>query len=137
MKAEPAAQELLDHNGMTKLPTSCEAAAIARLTNAMHYAFDMSGGPDLAIKAFYDLNSVFFRGPLRRKIVLRRTDDDGFKKSGFTNVVLLTQNLAKCAIPSNATVILLKPGWQPFKQMFCTLLHEMVVSNVLADRRFG
>jgi len=134
VSAEQATKEILDHNAPSKVPASFEAAAIARLTEAMRYAFELPGGPDLAIKAFHDLDSVFFRGVLRRNVILQWTDNEDFKKGGISNECwgrTTSPKPGQCVISLNANVILLKPGWQPFKQMFCTLLHEMVVSKIL------
>lgn len=121
MSAITATREILEHNALTKVPASFEAAAIARMKDAMRWASENPGGPDLMIKAFHDLDSVFFRGVLRHDVTLRWNDDKDFKDNGITNKCwgrTAHPKRGQSAIFLNATLILLERGWQPFNSHF-------------------
>ena len=108
---------------MRRKPGNLEMSAIERISRAIAAGHDGVWGPDLIIKAFCDLDTIFFCGRLRGHVCVRWLRDwskDGSTKWGTT--ALLGEG--KCAIKMNADTILLKDR-HPFTKMFATMLHEM------------
>ena len=66
-------KELLEHNDLGREPTSNEVAAIARLHAAQAIGLE-DWHPDIAIKAFHDLDTVFFDGHLRGSVCVCWSD---------------------------------------------------------------
>lgn len=62
-----------EHNDLGREPTSKEVAAIARLHAALGVELE-KWRPDIAIKAFYDLDTVFFDGHLRGSVCVGWSD---------------------------------------------------------------
>ena len=54
-----ATKEVVDHNKPSRKPSSAELAAIQRLRSALK---DSLWSPDIVIKAFHDLDMIFFLG---------------------------------------------------------------------------
>lgn len=119
-----ACLEIFRHNDLRRQPKAPEREAIERLTNAMRAGSRHDvWGPDLIIKAFCDLDVVFFRGRLRGHVCVRWLPDwskEGDADLGCTVFV----GEGKCAIKLNADTIL-PDQLDPFVLMFATLLHEM------------
>lgn len=121
--ARQASLDILEHNKLHRRPGSSELEAIERLSKAIDTGRAGSWGPDLIIKAFCDLDAVFYRGRLRGHVCVRWLPD--WSERGHTiwgSTVFLAKG--KSAIRMNAKTILLKHP-EPFERMFATMLHEM------------
>ena len=92
----------------------------------------MPWAPDIVIKAFRDLDIAFFKGTLSGNVTVRW--EGKFKwvrKYGFEPAYGLTdkQGHAQCHIALCAYAIFIdEKSYIPYRQMWETLLHEMVVS---------
>lgn len=118
-----ACWDIFKHNDLCRKPGKLETEAVERLSKAIAAGRRGSWAPDLIIKAFCDLDTVFFRGRLRGHICVRWLPD--WSAPGSTTwgtTVLLGEG--KCAIRLNADTILLDHR-RPFERMFATVLHEM------------
>ena len=118
-----ACLEIFEHNDLRRKPGNLEMNAIERISSAIAAGHDGIWGPDLIIKAFCDLDIIFFRGRLRGHVCVRWLRDwstDG--KTTWGTTVFLGEG--KCVIKMNADTILLGQR-HPFKRMFATMLHEM------------
>ena len=119
-----ACLEIFQHNSLRRKPGELEQEAIDRLFKAIRTADrDDIWGPDLIIKAFCDLDVVFFSGRLRGHCCVRWLRE-------WTNPedMLLGSTVhlggGKVAIRLNADRILLDHP-EPLFCMFATTLHEM------------
>lgn len=122
--ARVSAREIFDHNNPKRTPSAAEDEAINRLTTGLETAGREPWGPDLAIKAFCDLDKVFFGGRLKGHVCLTWKPDRFFRRDCFANTFYLEDG--KCVIHLNAHSIFFLPGdGSSFGQMFSTLLHEM------------
>ena len=120
-----AAREIFDHNDLNRSPSAAEEDAIGRLREGFKRAATETWGPDLAIKAFCDLDKVFFGGRLRGHVCLAWKSA---KSLNFQPILGVTSYLgkAKCVIHLNADSLFLEPNPRSsFATMFETLLHEM------------
>lgn len=96
-------------------------------------------GPDLAIKAFKDLDLAFFNGTLLGHCMVKWYGRSAWMEllaeRGVSHRALVATTLrtrpAECIIQLNAEEHLLHKGLtpQPWKTVWETLLHEMVVSR--------
>lgn len=68
---------LLRHNRSGRRPPSKEVDAIRRLRKALKI---VNWGPDLVIKAFQDLDTVFFRGVLVGNCLVKWRDPEGCRR---------------------------------------------------------
>lgn len=119
-----AAREVFDHNDPKRTPSAAEDEAIDRLLTAFENAGKEPWGPDIAIKAFCDLDKVFFCGRLKGHVCLTWRSDRSFERDCFGNTFHLGGG--KCVIQLNAYCIFFTPrDGSSFVQMFATLLHEM------------
>lgn len=119
-----ASREIFDHNQPKRVPSAAEGRAIKRLLEGFKNACQKYWGPDLAVKAFCDLDEVFFCGRLRGHVCLTWRADASFKHYCFGETTFLKGG--KCVIGLNAYAIFC--GLEVisgFAQMFATLLHEM------------
>lgn len=117
-------REIFDHNQPIRVPSAAEERAIQRLVTGFKNAGQKYWGPDLAVKAFCDLDEVFFCGRLRGHVCLTWRSDESFQDYYFGNTVLLKGG--KCVIQLNAYGIFFAfEEVSGFTQMFATLLHEM------------
>lgn len=124
MDAKIAAREVFDHNDPKRTPSPAEDQAIARLIAAFENACQGPWGPDLAIKAFSDLDKIFFCGRLTGHVCLTWKPTDSFTKNSNAHTIYLGQG--KCVIQMDAHDIFFVPeDGSGFVQMFATLLHEM------------
>lgn len=106
---------------------SKERAALYRLADGMQLE---KWGPDLIIKAFDDLDLVFFRGVLATRTQISWMTTREIRAKGLTSSVFgFTEPLGhgRAHIVLNSTIIFLEDP-NPFAQMWSTMLHEMVVS---------
>lgn len=124
LDARIATREVFDHNHPERAPSAAENEAISRLVTGFKNAGQEPWGPDLAIKAFCDLDQVFFCGRLKGHVCLTWKRDRSFKRNCFGCTYYLEDG--KCVIQLNAHGIFFSPEVGPsFIQMFSTLLHEM------------
>lgn len=129
-----ATLEIVEHNDpRRRSPSSYEREAIYRLSDAMRAADRHPWGPDLVIKAFLDLDLVFFRGALRGYVRISWKDREHFSDGRLPRGILAYTKdneswLGHAHIYLNAEAILL--GSRPFMVMFSTVLHEMCVSII-------
>ena len=118
-----ACWDIFKHNDLRRSPGKLETEAIERLSKAIAAGRRGSWAADLIIKAFCDLDTVFFRGRLRGHVCVRWLPN--WSAPGCTTwgtTVFLGEG--KCAIRLNADTILLDHQ-RPFERMFATALHEM------------
>lgn len=123
VSARQACLEIFNHNDLRRKPGTLEKEAIERLANALMATCRGSWGADLIIKAFCDLDVVFFRGRLRGHVCVRWLPNWAVRGcTTWGTTVYLGEG--KCAIRMNADAILLDHS-RPFERMFATMLHEM------------
>ena len=122
-----ATLEIVQHNHPRRRFPSFEREAILRLSRAINDAARYSWGPDLVIKSFLDLDTVFFGGALQGFVRISWAHSDKFlsDEQGTTSD---GSPPGHALIRLNAEAILL--GSDPFKDMFSTVLHEMCVSTI-------
>ena len=75
ISASQASLDIFKHNDLRRKPGDSERDAIKRLSEAMAEGRQGFWGPDLIIKAFCDLDIVFFRGRLRGHVHIRWLPD--------------------------------------------------------------
>ncbi|KAL8939987.1 MAG: hypothetical protein Q9211_002491 [Gyalolechia sp. 1 TL-2023] len=106
-----------------------EHAALRRLAYGMQLA---EWGPDLFLKAFDDLDIVFFRGVLATRTQIQYMTEEEVLREFRPNVHILgccaPLGFGRCRIVLNSSGNFLNQP-NPFAQMWNTILHEMVVSN--------
>ena len=127
-----ATKEVMWQNDTKRItPILFEKEAIKRLFWAASCAQDgLTLGPDVAIKAFADLDLVFFAGRLRNHVTVQWQADIGTPNPvwGICSRPRHGEE-GQCRIKLNASLIF-KEGWtqgtrNPFESMIGTLLHEM------------
>ncbi len=117
-----AAREVFEHNDPTRIPSVAENEAIRRLDTVFKDAAQRFWGPDLAIKAFCDLDKVFFCARLTGHVYLSWKRNIGRGVWGKTGYLWR----GKAVILLGAYNIFFHPeGGSGFVHMFATLLHEM------------
>ena len=124
ISAEKAASDICRHNRLDKkIENRSESKAIGRLSEAIAAGRNNCWGPDLIIKAFCDLDTVFFRGRLRSHVCIRwlpNWEEESYTTWG--NALFFGEG--KSSIRMNADTILLQHP-DPFEQMFRTMLEAM------------
>lgn len=138
-----ATEFMMLHNSLTKRARSSEQAAIDRFASAVS-DFHRHGrryGPDLPIKAFADLDEIFFGGYLGRNVCLSWSSNETDKRLavrtchakpgammlGITERRGNCGEIGQCRIILNAEAIFNRGSSKdPFEQMMGTVLHEMV-----------
>ena len=124
VEARTAALDVFNHNHPTRIPSVAEDEAMSRLMTAFGKARREIWGPDLAIKAFCDLDKVFFRGRLKGHVCLTWDADSVCGNDCWGSTQYLEKG--KSVILLNADQIFFHaPDGLGFVQMFSTLLHEM------------
>lgn len=118
-----AVHEIVSQNDLTRRPSDLEYAAIRRLRNAIDWCFrHRTWGPDLVIKAFKDLDTIFFCGRLagivKVKWVRHHPDFTGLCRRE-------SSRSTRCKISLSADAILGSRERTPFNEMWATILHEM------------
>lgn len=132
-----ATKEVLWQNDEARPVPPAEIAAINRLLDAANSATDgVVLGPDFAIKAFSDLDLLFFGGRLRGYVTVKWKANEYFRKNrhqkgtwALTEGQCTSSEKGQCRIVLNATMIF-KEAWtkqtpNPSESMIGTLLHEM------------
>ncbi|KAL8695029.1 MAG: hypothetical protein Q9218_000397 [Villophora microphyllina] len=126
ISGEYATRMLVDWLGNSIVTGSKEHKAVHNLANGMQLE---EWGPDLVIKAFDDLDILFFRGILATRTQLGWADPNYILASGQDpeGIFGLTECLwyGRCHISLNAIGIFLHTR-NPYTHMWATLLHEMV-----------
>ena len=122
-----ATRELVQHNDPRRRPSSSEREAIRRLSDAVYDAGRYGWGPDLAIKSFLDLDTVFFGGALRGYVGVSWEHRECFNDDG--EVQGHTSGVQEAMVTLNAEAILMET--HSFLLMFSTVLHEMCVGTIL------
>lgn len=135
-------KEVLWQNDERRPTTPDEEAALDRLWSVFQSVEDeLTIAPDLVIKAFSDLDLVFFGGRLRGKVAVQWVEDEFFCDrekpltvrghcSVYHNDGSRISLDGRCHIRLNATIIF-RLGWkkpgdpEPWQQMIGSLLHEM------------
>ena len=119
-----AAREIHDHNRLSRAPSNAERRALIRLDAALDDAHGDHWGPDLIIKAFCDLDTVFFNGRLRGHVSVAWKAASEMSSTLYGGTNFLSQG--KCQIGLNTEGIILDlSSSKAFKQMWSTMLHEM------------
>ena len=126
-----ATREIMRHNHITRRVPPVELDAIHNLRSIVYMVEKrMDFGPDLAIKAFADLDLVFFGGQLRNHVRVqwvRASDHPRFAvPRGLWGATIHLPERGKCVIRLNADLLLRQHhGDDPLGLIFGTLLHEM------------
>ena len=139
-----ATKEVVDHNQPGRQLLSLEMDAIARLRRVLK---DHDWSPDIVIKAFRDLDTVFFCGKLHGKVTMRWSSPEDlapFMRPG--EFILGVTNTRLYGEKFDGTVVTARPGLgfrqttirlsarnlfltpffkNPWMQMWCMTLHEM------------
>ena len=119
-----AALDIVHHNAVERIPSVKEEDAIDRLCIMLDNASQGHWGPDVAIKCFCDLDTVFFRGKLRGHVCVTwagRAEFEGIECWGMTTCLFQ----GKALIRLNAKFIFRESRDRPLQQTLGTLLHEM------------
>ena len=132
LSAMEATAEVMLHNHVSRRLPPSETTAIDNLNRTV-YAVEkrMEFGPDLAVKAFADLDLVLFGGRLRDNVRLqwvKATDHPRFEASGgVRGAAIQLLERGKCLILLNADLHLREHSLDedPLRLVFGTLLHEM------------
>ena len=132
VSAIDATSEIVWQNKETRNIPPVETAAIERLIDSILDAEEYGYSPDLIVKAFTDLDLVFFNGKLRGNVCVQWASDEYFQRwkvpAGTWGFTVRPQpgGVGQCQIKLNAKTILVDPSTDtPFKTMFGTMLHEM------------
>ena len=118
-----AAREVFDHNILRRTPSAAESDAINRLQTGIEIARMGYWGPDLAIKAFCDLDKVFFCSRLAGHVCLTWRS-----KASFGEWLLGSTHYlggGKSVIWLYASELFFQSR-SCFMEMLETLLHEMM-----------
>lgn len=132
VSAIEATSEIVRHNRETRKVPPRELAAIDKLIEAILDAEENAYGPDIIVKAFADLDLVFFDERLRGNVCVQWESEEYFRQWrvpagawGFT-VTPQPGESGQCRMKLSAKTILLDlSNDTPFKTMFGTMLHEM------------
>lgn len=134
-----ATLSLLSHNAPSRPPSPTETLALTNLTTLL---LDLEASlydwtADLIIKAFADLDTVFFNGKLQGNVCVRWMSAEYLLETRERRDVYgccvrpFAWEERHCWIELNAGNVLLrkKTGREALEQMFGTALHEMCVSE--------
>ena len=125
-----ATEEVLRWNDEKRAPPREELEIIRRLAIAVHDAENNAlFSPDIVVKAFADLDQIFFGGRLRGNVFVQWAKQiDPNRKGGILGQTGDIRT-GQCRITLNAELLLLqrwsKAGKNPVASTFGTLLHEM------------
>lgn len=119
-----ATYQLTRFNRPTKELSQTEELAYRNLKRALKLP---DWGPDLLIKAFKDLDELFFMGRLHKKVLVGWGDNAACHARGVDpqevyGVTLPARPGTVKIVLSIQTIIFKSPD--PYEYMFCTLLHE-------------
>ena len=128
---EATTEVMLQNHVSRRLPPS-ESIAIDNLNRTINTVEKrMEFGPDLAVKAFTDLDLIFFGGQLRDNVRVqwvKATDHPRFEaSSGDRGAAIQLPERGKCLVLLNADLHLreLDQDEDPLRLIFGTLLHQM------------
>ena len=115
------------HNSKTRVVPDYgyERRAFERLNKLFHQGVTPEGGPDMMYKTFRDLDAVFFLGKLFNRVKV--TWSPGVPKRNLYGYT--TTFGTPPMIVLDAHHIFNPKECKPFRRMFQTLIHEMVVSS--------
>ena len=130
VSADEASREILNHNALGRNLSRGECDAISRLESIVLTCMSgrISWTPDLIIKAFCDIDRVFFLGLLRGHVHVEWKPASYFTNAASNRIrFAITTPLGggKARIRLNAHAILGSVGFPPFKEMWRIMLHEM------------
>ncbi|KAF6226818.1 hypothetical protein HO173_012322 [Letharia columbiana] len=123
-----ATKEVVEHNKPSRKPSSAELAAIQRLRSALK---DSLWSPDIVIKAFHDLDMIFFLGRLHHNVQFQWRTPDAFvthvQPEDFAlGATVGTGRVGQMSIMLHAHNLLLRDVIRdPWMHMWSTALHEM------------
>lgn len=134
-----ATKEILQHNcDETRILSVAEIAAINRLAKVIHDIRKNKApySPDLSIKAFPDLDLIFFNGRLGRNVCVNWSSDESDARLRDTlrpwgtiwGVTREEQHISErnqCRILFNAETIFSELTTRPLERMMATTLKEM------------
>ena len=118
-----ASRDIFEHNDLRRKPHKFERGAIERLCEAIDRGRHGDWSPDFIIKAFCDLDIVFFGGQLRGHVCVRWQPNWSLPGETMWGRCVFLE-AGKCAIRLNADTILLDHP-RPLEHMLVTMLHEM------------
>ena len=121
-----AVDEIVRHNSLRRRPDRSESDVIHRLRYAKNRCEQHAWGPDLVIKAFLDLDKIFFCSRLRDtvKVVWKRNLHEPHT-SGLCRLDTGNPTSGRYEIWMNADKLLRAGEPRQFKEMWATILHEM------------
>ena len=132
VSAVEATSEIVWHNKETRKVAPTESAVTDRLLDAVLDPEEYRYGPNIIVKAFPNLDLVFFKGRLRSNVCVQWASDKYFQQwqvpPGAWGFSVRPQRgeSGQCLVKLNAKTILLDPSTDTsFKTMFGTMLHEM------------
>ena len=128
-----ATLNICQHNAPGRPLSAQEHKAVDRLRMMIDDALQGSWGPDVAIKCFHDLDTVFFGGKLKGHVCITWSPPGEFNGwKGYARARYLGHH--RVLIQMNAELIFLKPGHYyetPLRWTLACMLHEMwLVFNV-------
>ena len=121
-----AVDEIVTQNNLRRTPGPSESDAVRRLRHAKNRCERDGWGPDLVIKAFLDLDKIFFCSRLRDIVKVKWKRN--LHRPGMSGCCVRDSahpNSRRREIWLNADVILRRSERRPFSEMFSTILHEM------------
>jgi hypothetical protein len=133
ISSEHAAREF--QIALAKTPTRAQQQCVARLKSAWT---DIDWSPDVAIKSFFDLDTVYFGGLLREKCRLKWKESEvGMRtelgrhdfgktwadETGDVPTARVVVNAEKCLKDAAC-------GEEAIRETFGTLLHEMIHGKI-------
>ena len=127
VSVKKATLDIYQHNDPERIPSAKEVEAIDRLCNMLTEAYHGFWGPDVAIKCFCDLDTVFFRGKLKEHVCITWAGLEDFADPA---TVAYTGPLGsgKALIKLNAWYIFIGSDdarERPLNETLATILHEM------------
>ena len=126
ISARHAVEEIVRQNDLRRRSTSSERDAIHRLRAAINWSERNRWGPDLVIKAFLDLDRIFFCGRLRGIVKVKwKRNLHSPHMAGICKKDQDRPNSGRREIWLNADKILRTREHRPFQEMWATILHEM------------
>lgn len=131
VSARQATRELIEQNDPRRPRSPHEQFIIQNLRRAVFEARSGFWHPDLIIKCFWDLDTIFFGGVLRGNVRIAWQDGGDFVVVFGQQRIFLARTLplrgGRADIFLNATRIILNPpaGLDPLEGLFESTLHEV------------
>ncbi|KAL9045516.1 MAG: hypothetical protein Q9214_001449 [Letrouitia sp. 1 TL-2023] len=123
---DDAVREIEAYLDPKRPPSAKEQSAMDRLYKALCLE-DGEWTPDVPIKAFRDLDTVFFQGRLCGNVKVGWVSGKELPSDAIGTTVYRFNGHSKIKLDADYHIF---ESWDPWKQMWQTLLHEMVVSNL-------